>query len=147
MLIRRQDPLENNSPVRKEFSWTGELLLDTEDSLDSHRLFRGLRGHRGLCLQRPEKFLQDPTVLQTAALRGDSLCHRQGCPDKNWEFIKLGKILPFHGKGRLIKKKHIWAAVPSSGPPPLPPTWDTLNILFLKTSHSIPNNTYFILKS
>ena len=36
VLIRRQDPLENNSPVRKELSWTGELLLDTEDSLDSH---------------------------------------------------------------------------------------------------------------
>ena len=28
-------PIRKNSPVGKEFSWTGELLLDTEDSLDS----------------------------------------------------------------------------------------------------------------
>ena len=41
------------------------------------------------------------------------------------------------------KKKHIWAAIPSRGPP-LPPTWDTLNIFFLNTSHSITHITYKI---
>ena len=32
-------------------------------------MFRGLHGHRGLRLQRPEEFLHDTTGLQTAALR------------------------------------------------------------------------------
>ena len=105
VLIWRQDPLENNSPVGKEFSCRKIILLDR----------RTTTGHWTLTLTLPRtpwslRTLPSATreissgSHRTANYRssgrhwGDSLCYRQGFPDKKWELIKLGKILPFHGK-------------------------------------------------
>ena len=96
-----------SGPVRKQFTCRKIILLD-------RRTTTGLRTVWTLTLTLPRTLWSSRTLPsatreissgshRTANYRspgrhrGDSLCFRQECPDKKWEFIKLGKILPFHG--------------------------------------------------
>ena len=96
-----------SGPVRKQLSCQKRILLD-------RRTTTGHWGKSWLSLTLPRTPWSSRTLPSATREissgshhtadcrslgrhRGDSLCHQQGCPDKNWEFIKLGKILPFHG--------------------------------------------------
>ena len=103
-----------SGPVRKQFTCRKRILLSEKNSSGQENYYWTLRTVWTLTLTLP----RTPWSLRTLPSasreissgshrtanyrspgrhRGDSLCHRQGFPDKKWEFIKLGKILPFHG--------------------------------------------------